>query len=102
MASRVDTKPIAHEILEAIDKGEFVPNGIKWLADQRARVMPAAWIKNDGPQQTVAGRRRRLWNDVETLLKEKGWQVEPRGRSCTSVGRITSDSVNWRSACVYA
>jgi hypothetical protein len=79
-ASRLDVKPIAARVREAVQQGPaascaLVKDGIVvWNGNNQLSIKHGALIPGGGYEQTVAGRRRRFRNELERLMKDIGWE----------------------------
>jgi len=81
----LNTAPIVKEIADLIIGGKTDAR-LKWKNANEVKVLVGTIIPDNCPQQTLAGRRRRFWTDLERLLCESGW-IRP-----TSSGRIVKQS----------
>ena len=73
MASRLDVRPLAQEVVQLIleDKSD---ERLKWNDNGSVRVHIGKILPEDSAlPQTLAGRRKRFRNAVESLLSEKCW-----------------------------
>jgi len=76
MDERLDVKPIARSLAEAIMSGEDDPR-LRRNSDGSVRVKIGDVIPETN-KQTTAGRRKRLRTELSVLLREKGWrQLRP-------------------------
>ena len=73
MARRVDVRPLADEIFSKIIAGEEDPR-LKWIDDKTVRVKIGEIISSvDVKKQTLAGRRKRFREYLESRLRQEGW-----------------------------
>jgi hypothetical protein len=75
MSPRLDVRPLVAEIAGIICGGGD-DSRVKWIGVSRneVRVQIAAIIPDEGPAQTVAGRRKRFRKRLEETLAEHRWQ----------------------------
>jgi hypothetical protein len=73
ISSRLDVKPLANEI-ENLILERRADDRLRWDGDERVRVKIGMIIPDDGPQQTVSGRRKRFRTELTKLLVLKGWE----------------------------
>jgi len=88
-SSPLKVEPIAQELAQAMLEGRRHPN-LRWCKSGRVRVLSTELLGGfDTPQQTLAGRRRRLRRALLALLEPHGWEAigsgyylppAPRGR----------------------
>ena len=77
---RLDVTPIAKAVCEAVQQGpastsELIKRGIvEWRSDDEIRVKHANLIPDEGPKQTISGRRKRLREQLKSELKAIGWE----------------------------
>ena len=80
-AKRLDVAPIAGRVYEAVDNGptsqsQLVKEGtVTWQDEKRLIIKHGALIPNEGFKQTVAGRRKRLRQELIRGLGERGWHL---------------------------
>jgi len=80
-APRLDVKPIAVRVCDAVQQGpasncDLVKKGIVvWNGDNQVSIKHGALIPGGGPQQTVAGQRRRFRSELTDRMKALGWQL---------------------------
>jgi hypothetical protein len=75
MQPKLNVKPLAEEIVGLILEGRH-DNRLKWNADGSVRVVIGkveGLQSGSAVQQTLAGRRRRVREEVERLLTSHGW-----------------------------
>jgi len=73
MAARLDVSLIAEEIIAQVVNGQQ-DHRLKWLADDRVRVLVGKVLpEGSAVKQTLAARRRRLRAAVNERLAEHGW-----------------------------
>ena len=88
-APRLDVTPIVKQICEAVQLGpasdsNFVKsNVIKWKSADEVCIRHGALIPDEGPQQTVAGRRTRFRKGLEDRMERIGWKLVSTQRSMT-------------------
>ena len=81
-APRLDVKPIAEQIFAAVQLGPaskcgFVRRGIlEWERDYEVCIRHGALIPDEGPQQTVRARRKRLRGELQSRMESDGWKLE--------------------------
>ena len=78
-APALKVKPPVDQVVHAVVGKADVPE-IKWLTPDRLRVLVGKLIPDEGPKQTVAGRRKRFARALEEALRAVGW-IEVRGTS---------------------
>jgi hypothetical protein len=77
---RLDVTPIASAVCEAVQRGpasrsDLIDRGIvEWRGNDEIRVKHASLIPNDGPKDTVSGRRKRLRQALKSEMKAIGWE----------------------------
>jgi hypothetical protein len=71
-APRLAIEPLVDRVVQRIE-GREDDEWLRWLSDSRVRVLIGNIILNDGPQQTVAGRRKRFGKCLGQALKQRGW-----------------------------
>jgi hypothetical protein len=77
---RLDVTPIAKAVCEAVQQGpastsELIKRGIvEWRSDDEIRVKHANLIPNEGSNQTISARRKRLREQLKSELKAIGWE----------------------------
>jgi hypothetical protein len=69
----LDVKPIAAELAAAVVSG-IDDERIRRRADGTVRVQVGMIVPDDGPQQTVIGRRKRLRAALKRELEQRGWE----------------------------
>lgn len=80
-AKRLDVAPIAGRVYEAVDNGptsqsQLVKEGtVTWQDERRLIIKHGALIPNEGFKQTVAGRPKRLRQELIRGLGERGWHL---------------------------
>jgi hypothetical protein len=78
---KLDVKPIASRVCETIREGsgsnsDLVQNGVVvWKGDDEVWVYHGKLIRDDGYQQTVAGRRKRFRDELTNIMKPLGWKL---------------------------
>lgn len=73
MAARLDVKPMAEEIANLIFE-KITDERLNWNADGSVRVAIGKILPDDSAaSQTLAGRRKRFRNALESMLEVKGW-----------------------------
>jgi hypothetical protein len=88
-APRLDVRPIAEQICAAVQLGpreecDFKRRDIlKWKSADEVRIRHGDLIPDEGPQQTVAGRRRRLRKELKDRMESIGWKLDAVHRSMT-------------------
>jgi hypothetical protein len=81
-APKLDVKPIAAGVCDAVRQGPALKQGIVvWHDSDHVSIRHDVLIPSDGYQQTVAGRRRRFRNELTNRMKAIGWKLESVGRS---------------------
>jgi len=76
---RLDVSALAAQIVALVEGGEADPR-LKWSSDYReVQVIMGQVIPNEGPQQTVQGRRRRFASHLATQMQEADWVSQPKG-----------------------
>ena len=68
----LNVKPLAENAANLI-LSNAQHDSLKWLEDDNVRVLTGKIIPNIGPQETVAGRRKRFRKDLLNEIKDKGW-----------------------------
>jgi hypothetical protein len=81
-APRLSVEPIAKSVCEAVQAG---PHGdpkafLVWRSVDEVLVKQSLFIPDNGPMQTVSGRRRRFREALIEQMREIGWTYEPTGR----------------------
>jgi hypothetical protein len=77
---KFDVTPVAKDICEAVQRGpatpsDFVDRGIvEWRGNDEIRVKHADLVPNEGPNQTISGRRKRLRDKLQSEMKAIGWE----------------------------
>jgi hypothetical protein len=80
MAPRLNVEPIAREVAELIAEGADDPR-LRWSADRSSVHVVASECLPPAYEQTMAGRRKRLWAALAAELQSKGWHPSAqRGR----------------------
>ena len=88
-APRLDVKPIAARVCEAVQQGpssdcDLVKSGILvWKSDEEIEVKHGRLVPGEGYQQTVAGRRRRFRKQLTERMQTIGWGLLSVQRSMT-------------------
>lgn len=72
MQKRLDTKRIAEDLAGQIRRGAD-DERLKWCGCDKVRIEIATVIPDSGPKQTVAGRRKRLREQLAAVLDKDGW-----------------------------
>ena len=78
---KLDVKPLASRVRESIRQGsgsnsDLVQNGVVvWKGDDEVWVYHGKLIPGGGYQQTVAGRRKRLRDELTNIMKPLGWKL---------------------------
>jgi hypothetical protein len=86
-APRLDVKPIAARVCDAVQQGqasncELVGQGIvAWHGSDHVSIKHGALIPSDGYQQTIKGRRLRFRNELTNMMEALGWKLERVGKS---------------------
>ena len=86
-APRLDVKPIAALVCDAVQQGqasncELVGQGIvAWHGSDHVSIKHGALIPSDGYQQTIKGRRLRFRNELTNMMEALGWKLERVGKS---------------------
>jgi hypothetical protein len=79
-ASRLNVKPIAARVIDAVQQGpaascDLLKDGIvEWNGPNQLSIKHGALIPGGEYQQTVAGRRRRFRNELERRMRDIGWE----------------------------
>lgn len=72
---RLDVKPLAAELFAAILAGHQ-DDRLKWEGDSKVRVLIGKIIpQGSAVKDTLAGRRKRLRDELTRLLTEAGWKL---------------------------
>jgi hypothetical protein len=80
-APRLDVKPIAARVCDAVQQGpasncDLVKQKIVvWRDSGHCSINHLALLPRDGPRETVAGRRRRLRDELRKGMQALGWQL---------------------------
>src|SRR6266516_12300 len=78
---------VAARVCDALQQGPasncgLVKQGIVvWRDSGHCSINYLALLPSDGPSQTVAGRRRRLCDELGKRMQALGWQLEDKHRS---------------------
>jgi hypothetical protein len=74
MSPRLDVRPLAARAFEAANAG-VDDDALKWWAVDRSKVtiLVGKLIPDDGPKQTLIGRRRRLGDALHDQFTAAGW-----------------------------
>src|SRR5262245_1636203 len=78
-APRLDVKPIAARVCEAVQQGpasdcDLVKSGILvWKSDEEVEVKHGRLVPGGGYQQTVEGRRKRFRKQLRERMQIIGW-----------------------------
>jgi len=76
MSPRLDVKPIVASVIEAVQSGQSLPNGALIRdGDDLLRIKQSILIPDDGPKQTITGRRRRFRHALEDAMRAIGWEL---------------------------
>jgi hypothetical protein len=81
-----DHRPIVQRVVDAIRAGPaaaFQPvDTLSWRGDDEVTIIPSRVVPQQGPPQTVHGRRKRFRAMLTNELADRGWYfVEKKGRS---------------------
>ena len=74
-------KLIADRVCEAVREGptldsELAAQGVLiWTAKDEITIKHGKLVPNDGPMQTISGRRKRFRTHLESKMKEMGWEL---------------------------
>jgi hypothetical protein len=86
-APKLDVKSIAARVCDAVQQGpasncDLVKQGIVvWRDSGHCSINHLALLPSDGYRQTVAGRRRRLRDELRKRMQALGWQLVDEYRS---------------------
>jgi hypothetical protein len=71
---RLDVEPLAEELFRLIadHRGD---GRLKWLGDGSVQVLIGKVISDEGPKQTVTGRRRRFREALDSRVRAAGGEV---------------------------
>ena len=78
---KFDITPIAQAVCEAVKRGpasssDLVDRAIvEWRGNDEIRVKHANLIPNEGPNQTISGRRKRLREKLQREMNAIGWEL---------------------------
>ena len=77
MAKGLKVEPIVEQVCDKIKNGVTAGHseGIQWQSEDKVKVKPASFIPNDGPNQTIAGRRKRFRAAISVAMTGMGWKV---------------------------
>jgi hypothetical protein len=66
---------VAEEIAKLVEEGQADPR-LKWLSDNRVRILTPKTIPNyyESYKQTRENRRRRFYEELDKLLSPSGWK----------------------------
>jgi hypothetical protein len=79
MSGPLKVEPIAKDIAAAILTGKHDAR-LHWKNRDKVRVLIGKIIPDDGPKQTVSGRRRRFWKALTEELVQSRWK--PSAAQC--------------------
>jgi len=85
----LDVTVISRKVCEAVKEGktsrsDLIERGIlTWKEDDQVVIKQGKLIPNDGPQQTVAGRRKRFRADLCSKMSDMGWGLVKMSQSMT-------------------
>ena len=85
---RLQLEPLVNRITNAV-QGGINDEWLKWINESRVRILVGRIIPSATPQQTVAGRRKRLGEAIEVALASLGWR-KVSGISSHTYERTTS------------
>ena len=80
-APKLDVKSIADGVCDAVREGptldlELAAQGVLiWTAKDEITIKHGKLVPNDGPMQTISGRRKRFRTYLELKMKEMGWEL---------------------------
>lgn len=80
-APKLDVKSIADGVCDAVREGptldsELAAQGVLiWTAKDEITIKHGKLVPNDGPMQTISGRRKRFRTYLESKMKEMGWEL---------------------------
>lgn len=78
----LDVRPLAEKIVRIVERGKDHA-WVSFVNPNRFYIRVGEFIPDDGPKQTVEGRRRRFRQEVRARLEPLGWRVVPRTRPNT-------------------
>ena len=77
---KFDVTPFAKAVCKAVQRGPASPSDlvdrgiVEWRGNDEIRVKHANLIPNEGPNQTISGRRKRLRKKLQREMKAIGWE----------------------------
>ena len=80
-AQSLNLKALVDSVCEEVQKGRDSVSGLSpegiiiWQSDYQITIRHGLLIPRDGPQQTLAGRRRRFRKGLESRMKAIGWRL---------------------------
>jgi hypothetical protein len=93
-APRLDVKPIVERVCDAVQQGptsscDLVEKRVVvWTGDHQVSIWHGKLIPGGGPQQTVAGRRKRFRKELTNRMQDIGWRLVGVARSMTFVANL--------------
>jgi len=72
MSTPLKVDPLAEKVASKILGGESDPN-LKWVSENHVRVLIGRIIPDEGPKETISGRRRRFRKALNTELQTSSW-----------------------------
>ena len=81
-ARRLDVRSIVEQTCEAVQLGPASTSDvIEWKSADEISIRHGALIPDNGPKQTVAGRRRRFQRELQDRMESIGWKLVAVQRS---------------------